>query len=203
LENDHAALNKQNLDCRTSIATRYTLTAQALHWLTVLLILTTLPVIWVAVSLPEGQSQSRLLVVHRSLGVSIFVVALARILWRVRHTAPPLPGDTSWAMEFIRAALPTICFMPCSYSCLSPATCSQRTVARFHILDCSFFRDSQKNKRLGEVANYLHLLGQWGLYALVALHMLATVWHVAIQRDGLLSRMIPPQDNDSGPQRRR
>jgi cytochrome b561 len=84
-----------------SIATRYTLTAQALHWLTVLLILTTLPVIWVAVSLREGQSQSRLLVVHKSLGVSIFVVTLARILWRVRHTDPPLPGDTPWAMEFI------------------------------------------------------------------------------------------------------
>jgi cytochrome b561 len=174
------------------------LTAQALHWLAVLLTLTTLPVIWVAVSLPEGQSRSRLLVVHRSLGVSIFVLTLARILWRVRHAAPPLPRDTSWAMELISRITH---YMLYALLILMPITgyLHQRMIARFHILGCSIFRDSQKNKGLGEVANYLHLLGQWGLYALVALHVLATVWHVAIRRDGLLSRKITPQDNDSGP----
>jgi cytochrome b561 len=51
-----------------------------------------------------------------------------------------------------------------------------------------------KDKALGDVANVLHLLGQWGLYTLAGLHVGATVWHVAIRRDGLLSRMIPPQD---------
>jgi hypothetical protein len=51
-----------------------------------------------------------------------------------------------------------------------------------------------KDKALGDVAKVLHLLGQWGLYALVSLHVGATVWHVAIRRDGLLDRMIPLQD---------
>jgi cytochrome b561 len=46
----------------------YTLTAQALHWLTVLLILMILPVAWVMISLPEGPEQTRMLVFHRSLG---------------------------------------------------------------------------------------------------------------------------------------
>ena len=51
-----------------------------------------------------------------------------------------------------------------------------------------------KNKTLGDFANVLHVTGQWGLYALVSLHVAATVWHVAIRRDGLLNRMLPPQD---------
>src|ERR1700733_10214720 len=46
----------------------------------------------------------------------------------------------------------------------------------------------------GDAAKVLHLLGQWGVYTLVGLHVGATVWHVAIRRDGLLDRMIPPQD---------
>jgi hypothetical protein len=43
---------------------RYTLIAQALHWLTVLLILMILPGAWVMMSLPEGTEQSRMLVLH-------------------------------------------------------------------------------------------------------------------------------------------
>jgi bacteriorhodopsin len=56
-------------------AGRYTLTAQALHWLTVFLILMILPVAWVMMSLPEGAEQTRMLVLHRSLGVTIFAVS--------------------------------------------------------------------------------------------------------------------------------
>ena len=51
-----------------------------------------------------------------------------------------------------------------------------------------------KDKALGDAANFLHHLGQWGLYTLVGLHVGATLWHVAIRRDGLLNRMLPPQD---------
>jgi Prokaryotic cytochrome b561 len=58
----------------------YTLTAQALHWLTVLLILMILPVAWVMMSLPEGREQSRMLDLHRSLGVTIFVVVVIMAL---------------------------------------------------------------------------------------------------------------------------
>jgi cytochrome b561 len=51
-----------------------------------------------------------------------------------------------------------------------------------------------RNKALGHAAQVVHLAGQWGIYALVGLHVGATLWHVAIRRDGLLDRMIPPQD---------
>ena len=42
-------------------------------------------------------------------------------------------------------------------------------------------------------ADGLHLAGQWAVYALVLLHVAATAWHVAVRRDGLLSRMVPAQ----------
>ena len=52
-----------------------------------------------------------------------------------------------------------------------------------------------ENKAVDDVAEIMHLAGQWGIYALVGLHVLATAWHMAIRRDGLLSRMLPAQDN--------
>jgi cytochrome b561 len=82
-------------------AGRYTLTAQALHWLTVFLILMILPVAWVMMSLATGPEQDRMLVFHRSLGVTIFAVAVIRLAWRSTHPAPPLPKDTPRVMQLI------------------------------------------------------------------------------------------------------
>lgn len=54
-----------------------------------------------------------------------------------------------------------------------------------------------ENKSVDDVAKLLHIGGQWAIYGFVALHVLATIWHVAIRRDGLLSRMLPPQDSSA------
>jgi cytochrome b len=80
---------------------RYTVTAQALHWLTVFLILMILPIAWVMMSLPTGPEQDRMLVFHRSLGVTILAVAVIRLAWRSTHPPPPLPSTTPRVMELI------------------------------------------------------------------------------------------------------
>lgn len=38
-----------------------------------------------------------------------------------------------------------------------------------------------------------HLVGQYLVYAMVCLHALAVVWHVAVRRDGTLGQMLPAQ----------
>ena len=52
-----------------------------------------------------------------------------------------------------------------------------------------------ENKPLAEAAGKMHEATQWALYALVALHVLATSWHVGVRRDGALHRMLPKQVN--------
>ena len=175
------------------ISPRYTLTAQALHWLTVLLILAILPVAWVVVSLPPGPERSWLFVIHRSLGVTILVIVAVRLSWRAMNPPPPLPGGTSHAVELVGRATHWLLYavlllMPISGYLQSA---SGRPVSYFGLFDLPALPE---NKGLDDVAKTFHLLGQWGIYALVALHVLATVWHVAVRQDGLLSRMLPPQD---------
>jgi cytochrome b561 len=174
-------------------ARRYTLTAQALHWLTVFLILMILPVAWVMMSLPEGPEQSRMLVFHRSLGVTIFAVAVLRLAWRSTHPAPPLPNDTPRVMELISQLTHWLLY---ALLLLMPVTgylqsADGRPVSYFGLLNLPGL---PQDKALGDAAKVLHLLGQWAVYTLVGLHVGATVWHVAIRRDRLLDRMIPPQD---------
>ena len=174
-------------------ATRYTLTAQALHWLTVLLVLAILPVAWVMVSMPKGQEQTWLYVLHRSLGVTILAVATARLVWRAMNPPPPLPGGSLPALESIGRLTHWLLY---GLLVLMPVTgylqsASGRPVSYLGLFNLPALPE---NQGLDDFCKTLHLAGQWGIYALVALHVLATAWHVAIRRDGLLSRMIPPQD---------
>ena len=176
------------------LSPRYTLTAQALHWLTALLILAVVPVAWVVVSLPLGPERSWLFVIHRSLGVTIFAFVVVRLAWRAMNPAPPLSGGTSQAMELVGRVTHWLLYvllllMPVSGYLQSA---SGRPVSYFGLFDLPALPE---NKSLDDVAKTLHLLGQWGVYALVVLHVFATAWHVAVRRDGLLNRMLPPQDD--------
>ena len=37
-------------------------------------------------------------------------------------------------------------------------------------------------------------IGQWLVYALITVHLLATAWHAAVRRDGVVDRMLPEQN---------
>jgi cytochrome b561 len=171
----------------------YTLTAQALHWLTVLLILTILPVAWVMMSLSTGPQQTRMLVLHRSLGVTIFAVVVVRLAWCLIHPAPPSPSGVPRLTELTSQVTHGLLY---ALLLLMPVTGYLQSADGRPVLYLGLFNLPQlpQDKALGGVANVFHHLGQWGLSTLVGLHVGAAVWHVAIRRDGLLSRMIPPQD---------
>ena len=190
----HPTVNTLAPATQPSVAAHYTLVAQALHWLTVLMILAILPVAWVMVSLPKGPEQDWAYVVHRSLGVTILAVVAVRLAWRAANPPPPQPGGTSKAIELIGTSTHWLLY---TLLVLMPVTgylqsASGKTVSYFGLLALPALPE---NKGLDDIAKTLHLLGQWGLYVLVGLHVLATVWHVAIRRDGLLNRMIPKQDD--------
>jgi len=48
-----------------------------------------------------------------------------------------------------------------------------------------------ESPRLSQVANAVHLAGQFVIYALVAVHVAAALMHTFIRRDGVFERMLP------------
>jgi cytochrome b561 len=61
------------------------------------------------------------------------------------------------------------------------------------------FPGLEKNDLLQKVAFWAPVaIGQWLTYALIALHIVATGWHVARRRDGMLFRMLPKQSAATG-----
>jgi cytochrome b561 len=77
---------------------RYTLAAQALHWITAVLMFTLLPLAWVMVSMPRTAANRELIyTLHKSLGLTVLALVAARLILRAIHPAPQLPGSlTRW-----------------------------------------------------------------------------------------------------------
>mgnify|MGYP003411451916 FL=1 len=76
---------------------RYTATAITLHWLVAALIAGAFVIGLIAVELAVSPQKLKLYSWHKWIGVSIALLALVRIAWRLGHPAPALPpGMRRW-----------------------------------------------------------------------------------------------------------
>lgn len=83
---------------------RYGVVAQAFHWLIAALIVTQFTLAYMADDLPLGAHKLALLARHKSFGMTVLMLAILRLLWRLRHRPPDLPDHmTSLERKLARA----------------------------------------------------------------------------------------------------
>jgi len=177
--------------------TRYTGTAQALHWLVAALMFTVLPLAWVMVSMGDAAPGKGLLyTLHKSVGLTILALAAVRLAWRAAHPAPALRHVARWeaagafASHWLLYAV--LVAMPVSGYLLSAA--GGHPVSYFGLFTVPGL---PKDEPVAHAALAVHLATQWAVYGLVALHLAATAWHVVVRHDGALGRMLPAQDEQA------
>ena len=73
--------------------------ARALHWLMALMIVSML-FIGVGMVTSVSERHDWLLAIHKPLGVAIFVLAVVRLIVRLRNPPPPLPADLPAIQKF-------------------------------------------------------------------------------------------------------
>src|SRR5262245_32115398 len=78
----------------------YSLTARALHWITAVLVLTTIFIGIVMVNEWAKPLQDSLFDLHRSIGVAIIPIIIIRLGYRLAHPPLPLPGDIPPIQQF-------------------------------------------------------------------------------------------------------
>jgi cytochrome b561 len=173
----------------------YSPAQQTMHWLTVLLMFSILPVAWVLVSVKEETRTFFFWMdVHESIGLTILALTALRVVWRVFDPPPSYPPQLAlWSRLIARAVhlglLTMMILMPISEFLW--ATGHGHDVAPFNLI--RFPRIAFKHRGLGDAAQAVQQYGQWFVYGLIALHLVGVSYHLIFKRDALLGRMLPPQ----------
>ena len=165
---------------------------RAIHWLMAALIFSALALgIWASL-LPRGESRSEVLFFHKSIGVTVFGLVVLRIIWRLVAGAPayaePLGRFVHAASRAGHLALYALMIaMPVSGYLTS--TASGAPLPWFGLFTLP--RLVGKDKSLAEATAWAHYLFAWTIAFVLAAHFSAVVWHAAIKRDTILTRMWP------------
>jgi cytochrome b561 len=170
---------------------RYTSTAIALHWLIAGLILISVGLGLYMVGLKLTPLKLRLYSWHKWVGVTIFLLIVARLMWRAGNAPPPPVASPRWQQvaavvnHWLLYVL-LIC-IPISGWLMSSAY--GVPVVYFGVLPLPDLIG--KNKELGDTLKALHETLAFTMLALVALHALAALKHHLLDRDDVLHRMLP------------
>jgi cytochrome b561 len=171
---------------------RYSAVAQTLHWIIAALIAIQFTLAWTADDLPLGMHKLTLLARHKSFGMTVLMLAVLRLTWRLFNPAPPLPpGMTSIERFMARAthlAFYVLLFaMPLTGWLMSSA--KNYSVSWFGLF--TWPNMIGPNERAFQICKETHDLLSDVLFAIVILHVLAALKHHFWNKDDVLRRMLP------------
>ena len=171
---------------------RYTALAQTLHWIIAALIATQFTLAWMQDDLPLGMHKLALLARHKSFGMTVLMLAVLRLLWRLFNAPPPLPDGMSKIERFLaratHAAFYLLLFaMPLTGWLMSSA--KNYSVSWFGLFTWPDL--IHPNERSFEFLKGTHDLLSILLFAVAILHILAALKHHFWNKDDVLKRMLP------------
>jgi cytochrome b561 len=171
---------------------RYTSTAITLHWLVALLILCAFPLGLYVHEMALSPLKLKLISYHKWLGVTIFLLTVARIAWRASHMPPPLAASIPQWQQSIAHVLHLLLYILLLLIPLSGWLMSSAKGFPVVYLGLVQLPDLVgKDKLLGDLLLEVHELLNFGLLALVGMHVGAALKHHFIERDDTLLRMLP------------
>lgn len=166
----------------------FTAMARLLHWLMALLLLAML-FIGVGMLSTLTEWHSRLLAIHKPLGLAILLLLVLRIVVRVRHAPPALPSDMSRLQRGVAVASHVLLYglmlaLPLLGWAMQGAAGYPLLIGGW-LVPAIAPADPQLYALLRMAHGYLADL----LFGLILLHLAAALYHGLIRRDGVLASM--------------
>jgi cytochrome b561 len=173
------------------LTTRYSTVAVILHWLIAVLMIY---MVLFGEDLIRRPTETFYPSLHASIGISVLILSLARLVWRLMNPPPALPSTmkawevtvshiTHWAFYILMIGLPLTGLMAFTHMLPKEAILSGTTL--FGVAPVPGLPD------LGGAGSNLHELGSKALEALIILHVVAALKHQFWDKDNLLRSMSP------------
>jgi cytochrome b561 len=171
---------------------RYTSTAIVLHWLVFVLIACGFALAMTMVDLPLSPQKLKYFSWHKWIGVTVFMLALMRVAWRLTHPAPPLPPAMP---DWQRRAAAVSHLLLYLFILVIPVTgwlYSSATGVPTVYLGLLPLPDLlAKDKALAELLKFVHVTLNYTMLTVIFIHAAAALKHHFQNRDDVLARMLP------------
>ena len=171
---------------------RYSTGSMILHWGIALLILVQVLLV-TAAEANEGTTAREYIGLHKAVGLTILLLTLVRIGWRLAHPIAPLPAKTpawqTWAARITHVLFYAILIgMPLGGWAASSA--AGRDIDWFGLFNWPLLPLPLDRALAGQFMDMHELAGKL-LYGLIALHLLGALKHAFTDGDNTLRRMVP------------
>lgn len=182
---------------------RYSAVAMAFHWVIAILIIANVALAWTAEDLPRSTAAG-LMAWHKTFGVTVLLLSLGRLAWRLTHRPPVLnPHLKAWERILAHTVHWGFYVLMIGLPLTGWALVSASPLIRVYPIDMyGLFHWPA----LGPLANLPpaemkaahetweevhHLLAKVLVYGLIPLHILGALKHQFLDKDNELGRMIP------------
>ncbi len=168
---------------------RYTPPAVFLHWLMAVLIIFTIGLGLYMVAIEKEPRSEWYFDLHMSIGLTLAALLVLRVMWRLTHKPAALPARVPrwqagssrllhWTLYAAMLVMPVAGFTGALYSKFG-VTVFGRNLPHW----------VAPNHALSQQLLAAHSLVAWLLVATIALHILAGLKHLLLDRDGVFQRM--------------
>ena len=170
------------------MTTRYDRTAIVLHWVIAGAIFGQVLFGWYLDEIPRGTPARSVYVnLHKSTGLTIGLLILVRLFWRLTHPAPPLPLP-AWERRAARASHFAL------YACMLIMPAAGYLASNFSKFGVNYFNAvlfppwGIDDRRIYAVFNTTHVVTSYVFVTLIVIHVLAALRHLYL-RNGIFRRM--------------
>lgn len=171
---------------------KFGILTKSLHWLIFLLVVTEFFLVYRREYFPKGSlEKSQYMMLHKSFGVCILLLALLMLVSRYIGRHPRFPGRMT---HFQVMLAKWTHFLLYAFLFIQPITgILMSTYAGYKVSVFNLFElplHLPKHHGLSEIFESIHVFSSYFIIGLVALHIFAAFYHQFVEKDNVLKRML-------------
>jgi cytochrome b561 len=164
--------------------------AKVFHWLIVVLLLLQYSIGWLMPDIHRGDKPGTAMTFHVSVGLTVLVLIVLRLAWRLGHPVSPESSLPAWqrlSSEAVHWLL---------YALVLATTFTGWLFASFRGWSMSYFFFAPMpmlagdNAAAGKAIDGLHQAMEWALLIVIGIHIAAALVHIFVYRDRVMQRML-------------
>ncbi len=170
---------------------QYGTTAKVLHWLIVALLVVQYLIGWLMPDIHRGMKPGAGMTFHISFGMTILVLIVLRLAWRLTHPVAPESSLPPWqrlSSEVVHWALYVLVLATTLTGWLF-ASFRGWSVPLFYFMPMPML--ASDNAAAGKAIDGLHQAAEWALLVVIGIHVAAALAHIFVYRDRIMQRMLP------------